>query len=232
MSLTFRRFQIIAVLQAWRFQHRIPLLFRLLLLLLFSALHYSGNSYASKNSKRRKNESKCHIFAISTHKTTTETRNGFKPERLEPHPNLHPPTEWADWDPLFWSGLNSAVDGNRLDLKKRLARKTQQCSEFEFTTLMSLQVPNVSKNMQNWLYALQVNLWGRRQEQTDFPEELLSYPLSWQINSLTPHNTLLPSGFPSWPCATSGSWTRILMLWWCWCYWRVWKLLLGWNPVF
>lgn len=149
MSLTFRRFQIIAVLQAWRFLQRIPLLFRLLLLLLFSALHYSGNSYDSKNSKRRKKKTKCHIFAISTHKTTTETRNGLKPETGTTSQSApsHRMSRLRS-SVLVWIKFCCRWKSFR-QLKKRIARKTQQCSEFKFTTLMSLQVANVSKNMQS-----------------------------------------------------------------------------------
>lgn len=185
------RLQII-VLQAWRFLHRMPVIIQTAASSVVFCLILQRELSSLWKLQEKKKESKCHIFAISTHKTTTQTRKGFKPKRLEPHPDLSPPTEWADWDPLFWSGFNSAVDGNHLYwLRKDLPEKHNNAAEFKFTIFMSLQVHNVSKNMQSWLYSLQVNLWGRRQEKANLPVELLSYPLSWQINSLTPPYTLL-----------------------------------------
>lgn len=164
----------------------------LIFLQLFSALcYYSGNSHLSKKFKRRKKESKCHIFAISTHKTTTQTRNGFKPKRLEPYPDLSPPTEWADWDPLFWSGFNSAVDGNHLYWLRKDFPEKHNNTEFKFTIFMCLQLHNTSKNLPISLCSSQVSLWGRRWEQADFSVQLISYPLNWQTSSFTPPFALL-----------------------------------------
>lgn len=112
-------------------------------------------------------------------------------------------------------------------IKKNLPEKHNNATEFKFTIFMPLQIHDVSKNLQSWLFSLQVNLQGRKQEQADLP---FSLAIHWVDKSTHWHHPMYC--FCPKLClidlvlhVTIKLEFCLLMVWWCWCC-RLWGFLL------